>query len=214
MWSRRLGKVLFILSGALLLAAASTFLIIYNEGNIAAENAKKLLVEYEKEMNTTSIPTTAETPNGTSLTETDTSPTPALTPENYEGYQVIGKLVIDKISAELPVISEMSTTALKVSCCYYQGAMPGEQGNMVITGHDYANGAIFGRLGEVKTGDTIVLSTLLGDFTYNVYETKIIRPDDIAALDEYQGDRALTLMTCTSNGNRRLLVRCMLTSTG
>jgi hypothetical protein len=45
-----------------------------------------------------------ENPSGTPKTETDVSPNSEPTPENYEGYQVIGKLVIDKISAELPVL--------------------------------------------------------------------------------------------------------------
>ena len=215
MWRTRLGKVLLVLPVSLLLAAAIAFLIIHNEGNIAAENANKLLVEYEQEQNTTSSLKPAEIPSVTSSSiEQEVSPTPVITPNNYEGYQVIGKLVIDKIEAELPVISETSRAALKVSCCYYQGAMPGEPGNIIITGHNYANGAIFGRLDEMKPGDTVVLSTPLGDYTYEVYETKIIKPDDVAALDENQSDMALTLMTCASHGNRRLLVRCTCTSTG
>ena len=214
MWSKRLRKALLILSGALLLAAAVAFFIFYNKGNIATENANKLLSEYEHELNTTSSPKVVETPCVTSsLIEQEASLTPVPTLKNYEGYKVIGKLMIDEIGAELPVISETSTTALEVSCCYYKGAMPGEQGNLVITGHDYASGAIFGRLNEVKPGDTVVLSTPLKDYTYEVYETKIIKPDDFSALAEYQGDIALTLMTCTSHGNRRLLVRCTLTAT-
>jgi hypothetical protein len=44
-----------------------------------------------------------------------------------------------------------------MSVCYHQGALPGEPGNMVITGHNYVNGAHFGRLGMLEEGDLVVL---------------------------------------------------------
>jgi len=45
-------------------------------------------------------------------------------------------------------------------------------------------------------------------YEYTIYNIEIINPDNTTALYEYEGERALTLLTCTSNGNRRLLVRC------
>jgi len=127
----------------------------------------------------------------------------------YEGYEVIGKLIIDKINISLPVISKYDTTALGVSVCYYKGALPGQDGNMVITGHNYANGAHFGKLDKLKIGDKVVLNTPDGEkYSYTVYDIETVKPDDVASLSKYEGQKALTLLTCTSNANRRLLVRC------
>ena len=131
-------------------------------------------------------------------------------PVTIGGYSVIGKLTIEMISQTLPVISETDGKALKVSVCWYQGAMPGEKGNMVITGHDYANGAHFGRLSELETGDTVTFTTPDKDYVYTVYDKEVIRPDQPEKLDEYEGDMALTLLTCTNHGNSRLVVRCKL----
>jgi sortase A len=202
LWDHRTSRVLLIISGALLLCAAAVWLVIYHEGDVAAQNAEQLLAAYEQE----AVP---KAPSA-SLAETETgvSPTPAPTPWTFEGYDVIGKLTIDKISQELPVLSETNKQALKVSCCYYQGPQPGETGNLVITGHDYANGAIFGQLSKLTQGDIVTLTTPYQAYDYEVYDTQVIKPDNADALDDYEGDTVLTLMTCTSHGNRRLLVRC------
>jgi len=186
---KRLAIILFCLSGTLLIAAAVTGYIIYHQGAMADENAQRLLEEYKQSLPS---PTTTSTP----------------IPKTYEGYEVLGILSIGKLDLELPVISVTSRETLKVSCCYYQGSMPGEDGNMVITGHDYADGSIFGRLSQLEIGDAIILYSPGGTCTYYVYDIIVIRPDDTAALNKYEGDMALTLMTCTNHGNRRLLVRC------
>lgn len=81
----------------------------------------------------------------------------------------------------------------------------------MITGHNFANGAHFGRLDEFDEGDEVAVSLPDGSvYRYTVYNKQEIKPDDVAALDEVEGDHVLTLMTCTSHGNRRLLVRCTL----
>ena len=206
LWSRKPSRILLCISGALLVGAIAVWLIIYHEGDIAARNAEQLLAEYEQGTSDLA-PTASVTP---AADDTNVTPTPVPTPWTFEGYDVIGKLTIAKIDQELPIISETDKQALKVSCCYYQGALPGETGNLVITGHDYANGSIFGQLSKLIEGDVVTLSTPYEAYDYEVYDTQVIKPDDVDALDEYEGDTVLTLMTCTSHGNRRLLVRCSL----
>lgn len=41
-----------------------------------------------------------------------------------------------------------------------------------------------------------------------IYGLDKIKPDDMEAPDEYECDHILMLMTCTSHGDQRLLVRC------
>ena len=206
-------RILFAAAGVLLIAAGIVWLSIYLEGNSAASNAQELLEAYEAGnvlVPSTDAPAATADNTGESLTPTPTqAPTPTPIPTEYEGYHILGKLTIEAIDQELPIISEMSRAALKVSVCYYQGTMIGEDGNMVITGHNYANGAHFGRLDEVKTGDVVVLTAPdLTEYRYEVYDTVVVRPDNEEALDETASERELTLLTCTSHGNRRLIVRC------
>ena len=118
-------------------------------------------------------------------------------------------LHIGSIDLELPVIWEFSPQGLETSICRYRGPDPGGSGNLIITGHDYLNGAVFGQLDRVRTGDEIILYDQEGvRFAYSVYACVVIDPNDVQALDETKGNRELTLMTCSDNANKRLLVRC------
>jgi LPXTG-site transpeptidase (sortase) family protein len=127
----------------------------------------------------------------------------------YQGYTVIGKLIIEKINLALPILNKSDMNALSISICYYKGPMPGEDGNMVITGHNYANGAVFGSLDKIEIGDAVILEATNGEkYTYKVYDIEKVNPDDIASLNRYEGSMAITLLTCANNANKRLLVRC------
>lgn len=202
--------VLFGLSAALLIAAAIVGFSIYSEGQAAGEEAKKLMTEYEQ--SSASFDPALEDNAYVQPDKPDVEPADAFEAvQTLSGYRVIGKLIVQKIGVELPVISNLDKKALKISICWYEGALPGETGNIVIAGHNYANGAHFGKLDELEDGDMVVFETPDGKSRrYEVYDTQIVNPDNVEALEEYEGQYALTLLTCTSKGNRRLLVKCKL----
>lgn len=187
--NKKAGRILLCLSAVLFIAAIVVGIDLYNKGNTAKNNADEILSAYES---------------------TQTPSIENNIPETFKGHNVLGVIEIEKINQKLPIIDETTTQTLELSCCYYKGALPGQKGNTVITGHNYANGSIFGDLDKLKSGDKVSISTKAGTYIYKVYDTEVIKPDDIKALNEYEGDYGLTLMTCTSNGNRRLLIRCSL----
>lgn len=208
-WQTRLGKILLCACCVLLAAAVVVGINIYREGSATQNKADTLLAEYKESALESVQPTGAQASAGAS----SGAETAGTAYETLEGYLVLGTLKIDKIDQELPIITYSDESSLKVSACYYLGALPGEKGNMVITGHDYTDGSIFGKLYELENGDSVVFSTMEKAYTYEVYETETINPDDVSALDEYEGDYALSLITCTDSGNKRLIVRCKLVDT-
>jgi LPXTG-site transpeptidase (sortase) family protein len=200
-WAIRMGRV-FLLAGAGLAAAAVVVgVLLYNEGNIAAANANHILQGYKQAV--AAVETAA--PSG-SASASATEPSAMAT--TFDGFHILGTLTLNKLNETLPIISQTDDTALKSSICYYMGALPGEKGNMVITGHNYASGSMFGKLDQLKMGDTVQLQTPDKAYTYKVYNIETITPDNVSALDKYKGDYSMTLMTCTSQGNERLLVQC------
>lgn len=208
MWAGRASRALLVAAACLLAAAAVVGVCLFLEGVTAGNNAKLLAAAYDDAVSQPPVQTAdageTEQPGAT------TRPDPTFV--TVEGYQVIGKLNIPKIEQELPVLAVADDKALGVSVCYYQGPMPGEEGNLVITGHNFASGAHFGRLNELLEGDAVSMSLPDGSvYTYTVADRQEIWPDDTAALNDYEGEHMLTLMTCSNHGNRRLLVRCTLT---
>lgn len=218
---KRLRILLFALAGALLLAAAAVFVIQWNEGEEAAKKAQELLAQSGMETSPspnadTSEPFPLESGAYMQPDEPDAGSEDEITgilETELEGYTVIARLDIERIDQHLPVLSNWSDKALKVSVCYFKGPAPGEDGNLVVTGHNYRSGAHFGKLDQMETGDMITLTDINGiTYTYEVYKTELIRPDNPEALDKTEYANELTLLTCEASGNRRLLVRCALAS--
>lgn len=94
---------------------------------------------------------------------------------------------------------------------YHQGSgLPGENGNIVLSGHISSprEGAVFNKLPKVAPGDGIIVSTADRQFLYVVAETMVVTPDAVEVLEPT--DRAIvTMITCVPDGvySHRLIVR-------
>ncbi len=129
--------------------------------------------------------------------------------KNFTDYKAIAKLTIEKLDLTLPILEECTTQSLKISICKFQGPEPMQPGNLVVTGHNYKNGAHFGRLDELTIDDVVIITDANGDFRrYFAYEILVVQPDDLAALDTGTNTNAVTLVTCAEDGQMRLLVKC------
>lgn len=75
--------------------------------------------------------------------------------------------------------------------------MPGDKGNFCVAGHrSYTYNQYFNRLGELGIGDEIIITTVAGKFKYDVYESKVVKPEEVSVLDNTK-DEEITLVTCT-----------------
>lgn len=124
---------------------------------------------------------------------------------------VIGIIEIPKYDQQYPIIGQWSYKLLKISVCRYKGPGVNQSGNLVLIGHNYKSGAHFGNLKNLEKGDEIYLTAAGSSekVRYEVYDIDDVAPDAFSALDEYEGDAGLTLMTCTSSGNKRKILRCV-----
>jgi LPXTG-site transpeptidase (sortase) family protein len=94
-------------------------------------------------------------------------------------------------------------------------ALPGEKGNMFISGHsmlpqfDRGNKAYFATLPELQKGDQISISAESGNFTYTVIGVKIVDPKDLSVIAPPDSQhRYISLMTCVPPGlnTKRMVV--------
>lgn len=82
--------------------------------------------------------------------------------------------------------------------------MPGEIGNSIIYGHNYAN--IFGRLVEVRPGDKVVVKMLDGtERNFEVRATQEVGPEQTLVLEQTKDSR-LTIYTCSGLFDSRRFV--------
>lgn len=128
--------------------------------------------------------------------------------ENYNGYSVCAKLEIPVISLETYVLSEYSTQNLNVSVTKFFGPNPNEIGNFCVAGHNFRNNNMFKNLKKVEIGDEIFLiDNKVGKVKYIVYEIDKVFPNDVSCLEQNSEVREITLITCTSDSKKRIIVK-------
>ncbi|NLW12476.1 MAG: class D sortase [Clostridiaceae bacterium] len=133
--------------------------------------------------------------------------------------KAIGKIKIDKIGVDMPVAEGSTKYNLRVAIGHYSySASPGEPGLSIYLGHRmYDYGRHFNRLGEVVTGDIVVIETKEARFTYEVDRISIIDPQELPAYfnEQTDGENRLLLVTChpVRVASHRLLVHGKLIST-
>ena len=134
---------------------------------------------------------------------------PTVTTKNGKKYNVDAIVYYKKLGIKYSVLSEESDDLLKISVCKYWGPNPNEVGNYCIVGHNYRSGKMFGKLKGASNGDEILLKDLSGrTITYEVYNKYVIDPTDVSCTSQItNGKREITLITCTNQGRKRLVVK-------
>ena len=129
--------------------------------------------------------------------------------EEYKGYKVSAILEIPKIKLETYVLEEFSNDSLNVSVTKFWGPNPNEVGNLCIAGHNFQRKNMFRNLKKLEVGDTFYISdNKIGKLEYEVYELYRVTPDDISCLSqETEGKREVTLITCTNDSKKRIIVK-------
>ena len=127
--------------------------------------------------------------------------------------EIIGILSIPKIDLTVGIGEGVDMTTLKYSVGHFpETAMPGQKGNLCLTGHrSYAFGQFFNRLDELEKNDEIIIESKGNTYKYIVTETKVVKPEEVSVLDQSE-DSQITLITCTPIrvGSHRLVIKGVL----
>jgi sortase A len=119
------------------------------------------------------------------------------------------------------VVEGVSRGDLEEGPGHYPGtALPGQLGNMVVSGHRTTYGHPFNRFAEMRTGDVVSLQVRTVTYRYRVIRTQIVDPRDTAVIFPVPGNfrarptqRLLTMTTCNPEYSavQRLIVTAELT---
>ena len=126
----------------------------------------------------------------------------------YKGYNVIGTIEIPKTNIKYPILEKDSKGALEVAVAYAYGAQPNQIGNMTIAGHNYRNGAFFGKNKRLSNGDIVYITDNSGlKIKYTIYNIYIGTPEESDfMIRDTNGKREISLITCTDDSQARLII--------
>ncbi len=131
--------------------------------------------------------------------------------ERYIQQNMEGTLRIDKINLNMPILKGATEKNLLISVSSLTGtAGPGEVGNYCIAGHRCrTTGRHFNKLDRLEKGDSITVTTKDAVYSYEVFESIIVQPEDTWVLMPKGDERLITLITCdySSQPSLRLIVR-------
>ncbi len=149
---------------------------------------------------TSSTTSTTIDPASTTTSRLPVTTAPPLPPEllPIRG-EVAGQLVIEAIGVDWFFVEGVSVSDLKKGPGHYpESPMPGQAGNAAVAGHRTTYGAPFHRVDELEPGDEIRITTVQGQFTYEVRATEIVSPSQVEVLasDHWAWENALTLTAC------------------
>lgn len=128
------------------------------------------------------------------------------------------RLLIPKLNVDVPIAFGIKTTetmsAMSEGVAHYSiagaNALPGQIGNLVITGHSagdiYSSNPykyIFSGLERLEVGDSIYVNYESVRYTYSVTRKEVIEPTNVSALIFETDKPIITLVTCTPLGTSR-----------
>lgn len=129
--------------------------------------------------------------------------------KQYKGYDVSAKLEIPAIDLQTYILQKYSIQALNVCVTKFWGADANQKGNFCIAGHNFKNKNMFHNLKKLKLGDRLfIIDNNVGKIEYEIYDIYQVFPEDISCLSqETNGIREVTLITCTNNSEKRIIVK-------
>lgn len=127
----------------------------------------------------------------------------------FKEYKVCAKLNIPIINLETYVLEEYSKQALLTSVTKFYGGEPNKVGNFCIAGHNYGPTNMFQNIKKLKVNDEIYLTDTNGDkIKYLIYDIYTVLPNETGCLSQKtNGNTELTLITCTLDSERRIIVK-------
>ena len=106
---------------------------------------------------------------------------------------LIGRIEIPRLLLSAVVVEGLDKSTLQRAVGHIPGtALPGQAGNVGLAGH---RDTFFRSLKDVKVKDEGQLSTLAGNFNYEVESLRVVDPDNVGVLAP-SGHNVLTLVTC------------------
>jgi sortase A len=105
----------------------------------------------------------------------------------------LGVIYIPRIGGRYPIVEGTTPAELKRGVGHFRGSvMPGGGDNCVLSGH---RDTVFTKLGGLRKGDRIVVTTAAGTFAYRVRLTRIVKADNKSVV-VHSDHGVLTLTTC------------------
>lgn len=118
------------------------------------------------------------------------------------------ELEIPHINMKHLVLDETTDDNLNIALTQIKKDQIPGVGNFTIAGHrGYRDGRHFSNLAKVPIGEIAYLHTKDKTYAYKIISSDVIEETAIEVLNDHEGKKELTLITCTVSGKERVAVK-------
>ena len=126
--------------------------------------------------------------------------------KTYQGYDVLGKIIIDEFNIEQYILDSKENNALECGVIKLYGGTINNYGNFCIAGHNKPG--VFEKLSEMEVGDKFkIVEPNLLETEYKITQIYTTEADDLKCLMQDEEKIEITLVTCENASMTRLIVK-------
>ncbi|MDR0200296.1 MAG: class A sortase [Streptococcaceae bacterium] len=133
---------------------------------------------------------------------------------------VVGGIAIPSLNINLPIIMGVSDVALEIGAGTMKATDTMGEGNYSLASHHiipgyFADGEkmLFSPLDKAVVGMDVYLTDKTTIYVYRIDSIKFVEPSDVSVINDVDGRKMLTLVTCNDSGSMREIVQGDLTTT-
>ena len=125
---------------------------------------------------------------------------------NTKNENIIGILKISSINLEAPIM--LGEENLNYVVAKYRNSPSfGENGNVILAGHNNMKGSIFRSLHKLKIGTIVEIQSNNKVYKYKMTEREVVEPNNPRLLSQDLSKKEITLITCTNHAKQRLIFK-------
>ncbi|SIS64916.1 class D sortase [Salimicrobium flavidum] len=129
-------------------------------------------------------------------------------PVTKEEVSGIVELEIPSIDLSEKVLPETTPENLNLALTQIRPDQAPGKGNFTIAGHrGYRGERFFSKLPAVPTGEEVLLHQDGETFVYEVTGTEVVEPTAVEVLEDQEGKKEITMITCTWDGSDRVVLK-------
>lgn len=125
---------------------------------------------------------------------------------NTKNENIIGILKISSINLEAPIMLGEENLNYVVAK-YKDSPNFGENGNVILAGHNNMKGSIFRSLHKLKIGTIVEIQSDNKIYKYKITAREIVEPNNPSLLSQDLSKKEITLITCTNHAKQRLILK-------
>lgn len=127
---------------------------------------------------------------------------------NNKDVHSIGTISVPQVSLQLPILYGVSNTNLAIGAGTMKKNMKLGRGNYALAGHNMNNNTtLFSPLTKAEKGMKMYTTDYKRVYTYTIKKIFIIEASQVDVIEDKEGKRLLTLVTCNYDGSKRLIVQ-------